>query len=139
MKHHETSRNHDLAVLLFIWGSLMGNHELGTALKTLRSPTAEGGVDRGAASGGSERRQWAAVAVAPARRTWELHLQHGGHGGHGSHGGVLRVFASWITLDNPKIELKWTEHMIYIYIHMLYVCICYMYIQYIECRNGFIH
>lgn len=130
MKHLETSRNHDLAVHLFIWGSLMGNHELGSALKTLRSPTAEGGVDRGAASGGSERRQWAAVAVAPARRTWELHLQHGGHG---SHGGVLRVFASWITLDNPKIELKWTEHMIYIYIriiyiHMLYVCICYTYI-----------
>ena len=106
----------------------MGNHELGTALKTLRSPTAEGGVDRGAASGGSERRQWAAVAVAPARRTWELHLQHGGHGGHGSHGDVLRVFASWITSDNPKIELKWTEHMIYIYIPTYVICMYMLYV-----------
>ena len=46
---------------------------------------------------------------------------------HGSHGDVLRVFASWITLDNPKIELKWTEHMIYIYTY-----ICYMYV-YVIC------
>ena len=90
---------------LSIWGSVLGETgKHGETMNLLRSPRAEGGVDSGG-SGSGERRQWAAVAVAPARRTWDL---LGGHG-HGSFCCDLRVGELWRSL---KIELKWTERQI---------------------------